>query len=732
MPPPMPGRFVPPGDPYHRGGPNGQGHQNGHLQNGHSPNGHPHNGHPHNGQQHNGYPPNPPPQSRNGAGRFPPYGYRPPAAPPPPPAPNGARGHWPPPAGPVNGQANGQINGGSSYPQSVRRYSESYPPHGYAPKSQAEPRSYVPSRPSAPHTPPRSAPDLPSRPNTPPAARPSSGQNPNEYDGPSRRSFTPVQDYLAGADVIGDRARSGAGKAAPGQHSRSQGPHSHDSQLQESRVQDPYRRDAHLNGHAMPSNPLPLADDYSARALAELAQALESATEQSAHDRNVRTADAGVALLELDGSRGDQDQSWIGDTITPETLESLLGRSELDEPLVADDALMEKNSINPRSPRAALEPERVPQPQRRSKRARHPLVVAGNAVFTVLIVLALITGGVFVFGKQRFEAAGPLESDKLVTIPKGLGIRDISELLVQEGVIEQPWWVFMGGVFLLKARDGLKAGEYQFTKHASLHDVIATIVDGKVIQHQFTLPEGLTSEQIVGRILETDLLTGNIREVPHEGTLLPESYKLVRGTSREQLIQRMQQAQRRTLQEVWDHRMPDLPVKSPEQLVTLASIVERETGRPEERSRVAAVFINRLKQHMRLQSDPTIIYGLVGGKGSLGRPITRADIEQPTPYNTYVIDGLPPGPIANPGRASLEAVANPARTKEIFFVADGTGGHAFAETLEQHNRNVAHLRQIEQQQQQSPWSSIPAPSGPANTGGPAKPRAAATKPAATQ
>jgi UPF0755 protein len=135
---------------------------------------------------------------------------------------------------------------------------------------------------------------------------------------------------------------------------------------------------------------------------------------------------------------------------------------------------------------------------------------------------------------------------------------------------------------------------------------------------------------------------------------------------------------------------------------------------------------------MRLQSDPTIIYGLVGGKGSLGRPITRADIEQPTPYNTYVIDGLPPGPIGNPGRASLEAVANPARTKEIFFVADGTGGHAFAETLEQHNRNVAHLRQIEQQQQQSPWSTIPAPSGPANSGGPAKPRAAATKPAATQ
>jgi UPF0755 protein len=492
-----------------------------------------------------------------------------------------------------------------------------------------------------------------------------------------------------------------------------------------------------LNGHMMPASPLPLGDDYSARALAELAQALDNATQHSVDDRDVRMSDAGVALLDRGGSYGDEDQSWSGDTITPESLENLLGRSDFDEPLVADDTLMEKKPINPRSPRAALEPERVPQPMRRSNRARHPLVVAGNALFTLLIILAVVVGGALLVGKQRFEAAGPLDSDKIVTIPKGLGIRDISELLVQEGVIEQPW-IFMGGVFVLKARDELKAGEYQFTKHASLRDVIGTIVDGKVIQHQLTLAEGLTSEQIVARILENDLLTGNIREVPREGTLLPETYKLVRGTSREQLIQRMQQAQRRAVQEIWDHRSPDLPLKSPEQLVTLASIVEKETGRPEERSRVAAVFVNRLKQRMRLQSDPTIIYGLVGGKGSLGRPIMRSEIEQPTPYNTYVIDGLPPGPIANPGRASLEATANPARTKEVFFVADGTGGHAFAENLEQHQKNVVRLRQIEQQQR-DPWSAAPAPattapdSGAAPVG-PAKPRprSAATKPTATQ
>ena len=163
------------------------------------------------------------------------------------------------------------------------------------------------------------------------------------------------------------------------------------------------------------------------------------------------------------------------------------------------------------------------------------------------------------------------------------------------------------------------------------------------------------------------------------------------------MIQRMQQQQKRVVQEIWDRRMPDLPIRSVEQLIVLASIVEKETGKTEERTRVAAVFVNRLKQKMKLQSDPTIIYGLVGGKGTLGRPIMRSEIEQATAYNTYVIEGLPPGPIANPGRASLDAVANPARTKELFFVADGTGGHAFADNYEQHQKNVARLRAIEQQ-----------------------------------
>jgi UPF0755 protein len=351
----------------------------------------------------------------------------------------------------------------------------------------------------------------------------------------------------------------------------------------------------------------------------------------------------------------------------------------------------------PRSPRLALEPEKVPPPARRlrrSRRVRHPLVIVGNAIFTLLVMVSVAVGAALYLGKQRFEAPGPLSEDKTVNIPRGLGIRDIAALLQKEGVIDQPY-VFIGGVTVLKARGGLKYGEYKFTQHASLSDVVDTIVESKVVQHALTLPEGLTSEQIVARLLENDALTGPIKDIPREGTLLPETYKFNRGMTRAQMIERMQHDEKTLLKEVWERRSPDLPVKTPEELVTLASIVEKETGRPDERSRVAAVFVNRLKNKMRLQSDPTIIYGLTGGKGSLGRPILKSEIEQPTPYNTYVINGLPPGPIANPGRASLEATANPARTKDLYFVADGTGHHVFSENYDQHQKNVAKLRAFE-------------------------------------
>ncbi|MBR1205929.1 MULTISPECIES: endolytic transglycosylase MltG [Bradyrhizobium] len=359
--------------------------------------------------------------------------------------------------------------------------------------------------------------------------------------------------------------------------------------------------------------------------------------------------------------------------------------------------MSERPPISPRSPRAALEPEQVPPPPKRSDRARNPFVIVGNAIFTILIILMIGAGATYYYGKQTLESPGPLQEDKIVNIPARAGKRDIADVLSREGVINVNPWVFIGSVFALKASSDLKPGEYSFQKNASLRDVIATIVDGKVVQHAITIPEGLTSEQIVTRLTDNDIFTGSVREIPREGTLLPETYKFPRGTTRDQVIQRLQQAQKRVLAEIWERRNTDSPLKSPDQLVTLASIVEKETGRADERSRVAAVFVNRLRQRMKLQSDPTIIYGLVGGKGTLGRPIKRSEITQPSPYNTYVIDGLPPGPIANPGRASLEATANPARTRDLFFVADGTGGHAFTETYDQHAKNVAKLRASEKQ-----------------------------------
>jgi UPF0755 protein len=398
--------------------------------------------------------------------------------------------------------------------------------------------------------------------------------------------------------------------------------------------------------------------------------------------------------------------------------------------------MSERAPISPRSPRAALEPEQLPPPPKRSRGARNPLVVAGNAIFTVILLLMLGAGGGYFYAKQALEATGPLAADKVVNIPRTAGTADIADILQREGVIagapgflDTKRLVFFGGVAAVKAqKKELKFGEYLFPKSASMRDVIDTIVAGKVVQHALTIPEGLTSEQIVARLMENDILAGPLKEIPREGTLLPETYRFERGTTREQVIQRMQQAQQRLIGEIWERRSRDLPIRSVEQLVTLASIVEKETGRADERTRVAAVFANRLQKKMKLQSDPTIIYGLVGGKGTLGRQIKRSEIQQHTPYNTYMVEGLPPGPIANPGRASLEATANPARTRELFFVADGNGGHTFTETYDQHQRNVAKLRTIEKQQaidtaepEEATATATPADAAPAAADTPARP-----------
>jgi UPF0755 protein len=394
--------------------------------------------------------------------------------------------------------------------------------------------------------------------------------------------------------------------------------------------------------------------------------------------------------------------------------------------------MSERPPISPRSPRAALEPEQVPPPPKRSERARNPFVVVGNAIITIILVLMIGAGVVYYYGAQKIAAPGPLQEDKVVNVPARAGMADIADTLQREGVIDNNRFAFMGAVLALKARSELKPGEYLFQKNASLRDVIATMVDGKVVQHSVTIPEGLTSEQIVARLSDNDIFSGSVNEIPREGTLLPETYKFPRGTTREQVIARMQQAQKRVVAEIWEHRSADIPVKTQEQLITLASIVEKETGKADERSRVAAVYVNRMRQKMKLQSDPTIIYGLVGGKGTLGRPIKRSEITQPSPYNTYVIDGLPPGPIANPGRASLEAAANPARTRDLFFVADGTGGHAFTETYDQHQKNVAKLRTMEKQIQNDTVEPAddPAPAATATPGEPTSAAPPAAKPVA--
>lgn len=359
-----------------------------------------------------------------------------------------------------------------------------------------------------------------------------------------------------------------------------------------------------------------------------------------------------------------------------------------------------------RSTRHGLMADRVPAPP--SSRARHPIVIIGNAIFTTLFLLAIFAGGALYYGSVKFSEPGPLDREKTVNIPPKTGLRDMADLLRREGVIEQPN-LFVLGAYVQRAHGDLKAGEYVFEKNASMADVLKTIIEGKSIQHQVTIPEGLTSQQILQRINDAEVLTGPIQTIPPEGTLLPETYRVTRGTTREQLIQRMNQAQMRLVQEIWNRRAQDLPVKNIQEFITLASIVEKETAIASERTRVAAVFVNRLNRNMRLQSDPTIIYGIVGGKGTLGRSITRSDIDTPTPYNTYTINGLPPGPIANPGRASLEAVANPSRTKDLYFVADGTGGHVFAETYEQHQRNVARWRDIERDKRETQTGQTPPP-----------------------
>lgn len=321
-----------------------------------------------------------------------------------------------------------------------------------------------------------------------------------------------------------------------------------------------------------------------------------------------------------------------------------------------------------------------------------------SGVLTLLLVIMVVVGALSALLYHQFESAGPLPVSRVVAIPKGEGRIEIATRLERQGIISNRW-TFIASYLLRNALSDspveLKAGEYEIKKHASMADVLNTLVRGKGILLKLTIPEGLTSQQIVERVRGEPDLDGEITDIPQEGSLLPDTYRFSKGMARQELLERMQVEMQRYLALAWANRQADLPLKTPQEAIIFASIVEKETGRPDERSRVAGVFMNRLRTGMRLQSDPTVIYGIAGGQGRLGRPITRADLRQQSVHNTYQIKGLPPTPICNPGRSAIDAALKPAETKELYFVADGSGGHAFSTTLTQHNAAVSNWRKVE-------------------------------------
>jgi UPF0755 protein len=357
------------------------------------------------------------------------------------------------------------------------------------------------------------------------------------------------------------------------------------------------------------------------------------------------------------------------------------------------DAPRPRVSLFGRASRPALN-DPAPPPSQPPRRPRRMGLSSLSGLLTFVLLGALATVGALAWLLKESRSPGPLAADKVVMIVREDDAGSIADQLERAGVIDSATW-FNILTLLDGNRGALKRGEYAFKAGMSMNEIENELLAHRVVRYKLTIPEGLTSEQVVDRLHEDTVLTGEIRETPREGSLMPDTYYFERGDTRLSILSRMAKIQTKTVDEIWKGRAPDLPIKSPWEMLTLASIVEKETGKPEERPRVASVFVNRLEKHMRLDSDPTIVYGLVLGKGTLGRSITKADLNQSTAYNTYIIDGLPPGPICNPGKAALEAVANPARSKDLYFVADGTGGHAFAETLDQHQRNVAHWRQIE-------------------------------------
>ncbi|MEE8294756.1 MAG: endolytic transglycosylase MltG [Sphingomonadales bacterium] len=308
--------------------------------------------------------------------------------------------------------------------------------------------------------------------------------------------------------------------------------------------------------------------------------------------------------------------------------------------------------------------------------------------FFLLMGFGFVAGDFFFFYKE-----GPLPENQAVLIPKGSSLKSVTALLAGEGVIEFPstfyWTARISG-----AAGNIRAGEFLVPARASQADVLKILKVGEAILHKITFPEGLSSKQVVDLLNANMILAGDVLEIPSEGSLLPETYLFPRGSTKEEILTEMEVKQNQFLADLWGAYEGGLPFNSIEEAIILASIVEEETALPEERPLIAAVFLNRLKKHMRLQSDPTVIYGLTEGY-PLGRPLRQSELDGDTPYNTYVHYGLPPGPITNPGRAAIEAVFNPAQSNALYFVADGSGGHVFADTLEEHNENVKKWRKFQ-------------------------------------
>ena len=375
-----------------------------------------------------------------------------------------------------------------------------------------------------------------------------------------------------------------------------------------------------------------------------------------------------------------------------------------------------KASLFSRAPKPPLASRPPPSPREPNKRPRRSGLSQISAFLSFVLVGVFVGLAGFVALLLAERRAGPLDQEKVVLLTREDDDGPIADQLERAGVVEN---AMMFSIMAMAdgQRAALKRGEYKFPSRISMREVEDMLAHHRVVKHKLPVPEGLTSEQIVQRLRDSDLLVGDIKETPREGSLYPDTYVFERGESRNVLLAHMAAEQTRMVAQIWTRRTPDLPIKSPGELVTMASVVEKETGKADERPRVASVFINRLQKHMKLQSDPTIVYGLVFGKGTLGHSITRAELQEATPYNTYFIDGLPPGPICNPGRAAMEAVANPARTRDLFFVADGTGGHAFAETLDQHQKNVAHWRQIEKDAKEGKDHLSPDAAPPSNIRG---------------